>query len=173
VVTAFLLIALAIPRLALWLRQRGSHPLSPFLERLPVVSNLLHVVGEAPTRLVTDRKLLLGVTVCNGAIFLIDAGTLHACLLSLNQHSAFSTAFIAMIAASILVTLAPVPLGLGSFEAGSAGMLSLLGDPLPVALAATLLLRGFTLWLPLLPGLIMRGSFKHYGSKSRRVVAHR
>jgi hypothetical protein len=68
----------------------------------------------------------------------------------------------------------PVPLGLGSFEAGSAGMLSLLGVPLPVALAATLLLRGFTLWLPLLPGLIlMRGSFKHYGSKSKRVVAHR
>jgi hypothetical protein len=28
-----------------------------------------------------------------------------------------------------------------------------LGSPLEAALAATLLLRGFTMWLPMLPGL--------------------
>lgn len=66
-----------------------------------------------------------------------------------------------MLGASILAALAPVPMGLGSFEAGSTAMLSLLGVPVPTALAGTLLLRGFTLWLPLLPGLVlMRGSFK-------------
>ena len=57
--------------------------------------------------------------------------------------------------ASIVVTLGPVPLGLGSFEATSTAMLHHLGVPLAAALAGTMLTRLFTLWLPLLPGLIL------------------
>ena len=45
------------------------------------------------------------------------------------------------------------PLGLGSFEVTCVSMLGVLGDPLEAALTATLLLRGFTLWLPMLPGM--------------------
>ncbi|MEO8724146.1 MAG: lysylphosphatidylglycerol synthase transmembrane domain-containing protein [Sphingobium sp.] len=162
VVTTFLLVALAIPSLALWLRRRGSHPLSPFLEHLPVVRSLLHVVGEAPAKLLADKALILGVGGCNAAIFLVDAATLQACLFALGHPTSYSTVFIAMLGASILAALAPIPMGLGSFEAGSTAMLSLLGVPVPAALAGTLLLRGFTLWLPLLPGLIlMRGSSRH------------
>lgn len=51
IVTTFLLVALAIPSLALWLRRRGSRPLPPFFEHIPIVSSLLHVVGEAPAKL--------------------------------------------------------------------------------------------------------------------------
>lgn len=47
----------------------------------------------------------------------------------------------------------PVPLGLGSFEAALIAMLHLTGVSLEAALTATLMLRGFTLWLPMLPGL--------------------
>ncbi|MDB5714769.1 MAG: hypothetical protein JWO15_2166, partial [Sphingomonadales bacterium] len=47
-VTVFLGVAVAIPSLALWLRGRGSHPLSPILERVPIVRSLLNIVGEAP-----------------------------------------------------------------------------------------------------------------------------
>jgi uncharacterized membrane protein YbhN (UPF0104 family) len=162
VVTTFLLVALAIPSLALWLRRRGSHPLSPFLEHIPVVCTLLHVVGEAPAKLLADKSLVLGVAACNGAIFLVDAATLQACLFALGHPTGYSTTFIAMLGASILAALAPIPMGLGSFEAGSTTMLGLLGVPVPAGLAGTLLLRGFTLWLPLLPGLVMtRGWFKH------------
>ncbi len=159
IVTAFLLVALAIPGLALWLRQRGSRPLSPLLEHIPVVRSLLHVVGEAPKALVADKRLIMGVATCNGAIFLVDAATLQICLVALGNRGDFGTAFIATIGGSALAALAPIPMGLGSFEAGSTAMLSLLGVPVAAALAATLLLRGFTLWLPLLPGLaMMRGS---------------
>ncbi|MDY7523649.1 lysylphosphatidylglycerol synthase transmembrane domain-containing protein [Sphingomonas sp. 10B4] len=161
IVTAFLLVALAIPSLALWLRRRGSHPLSPFLEHIPIVHSLLHVVGEAPAKLLADRSLLAGVAACNATIFLVDAATLQVCLFALGHPTGYSTAFIALMGASILAALAPIPMGLGSFEAGSTAMLSLLGIPVPAALAGTLLLRGFTLWLPLLPGLmLMRGSFR-------------
>jgi uncharacterized membrane protein YbhN (UPF0104 family) len=48
-------------------------------------------------------------------------------------------------------------MGLGSFEAVSIAMLRLFGVPFAAALSATLLFRGFTLWLPLIPGgLLLR-----------------
>jgi Mg2+-importing ATPase len=46
-----------------------------------------------------------------------------------------------------------VPAGLGAFEAASIFTLHAAGIEVPVALAATLLFRGFTFWLPMLPGL--------------------
>lgn len=79
-VTTFLLMALAIPSLALWLRHRGSQPLSPRLEHLAVVRTLLEIVGQAPADLIGDRQLLVRVTGFNGWIFLADAATLWACL---------------------------------------------------------------------------------------------
>jgi hypothetical protein len=52
-------------------------------------------------------------------------------------------------------TLSPLPLGLGSFEGTCTGLLHLMGGGLEASLAATLILRGLTLWLPMLPGLVM------------------
>ena len=76
------------------------------------------------------------------------------CLFALGVKVPFASAFIAFIMASIVVTLGPIPMGLGSFEAVSVGTLRLAGVPFEAALSATLLFRGFTLWLPLLPGMI-------------------
>ena len=77
-----------------------------------------------------------------------------------------------MLGASILAALSPIPMGLGSFEAGSTAMLSLLGVPVHTALAGTLLVRGFTLWLPLLPGLVlMRGTFRRKQRRRLRPAA--
>jgi uncharacterized membrane protein YbhN (UPF0104 family) len=64
-------------------------------------------------------------------------------------------ALIAFIMASIVVTLGPIPRGLGSFEATGIAMLTLLGVPLEAAVAGILLLRGLTLWIPLVPGLVL------------------
>ncbi|WP_208759629.1 lysylphosphatidylglycerol synthase transmembrane domain-containing protein [Sphingobium fuliginis] len=154
-VTSFLLVALAIPSLALWLRQRGSRPLPPRLEHIGVVRSLLETVAQAPSALLRDRPLLCMVALYNGLIFLADAASLFACLLALDQPVGFGTAFIALIMASIVVTLGPVPLGLGSFEATSTTTLHLLGVPVEAAFAATMLLRILTLWLPLLPGVVL------------------
>lgn len=158
VVTTFLLVALAIPALALWLRRRGSRPLPAWLEHIPPIPALLKIVGEAPADLVTDRQLIATVGGLNGLVFIADAATLAACLLAIGQPLLPGTAFIALMAGSIAATLAPLPLGLGSFEASCVGMLGVLGVPVEAALAATLLLRTLTLWLPLLPGLaLLRG----------------
>jgi uncharacterized membrane protein YbhN (UPF0104 family) len=47
--------------------------------------------------------------------------------------------------ASIVTTLGPIPMGLGSFEAVSVGTLRAMGIPFEAAISATLLCRGFTL----------------------------
>jgi uncharacterized protein (TIRG00374 family) len=85
--------------------------------------------------------------------FSLDAATLWIMLLAMGQDVSFLVAFPSFVVSSIIATLSPIPLGLGIFEASSTGMLSTLGIPVEAALTSTLLLRGFTLWLPMLPGL--------------------
>ncbi|WP_157220159.1 lysylphosphatidylglycerol synthase transmembrane domain-containing protein [Flavisphingomonas formosensis] len=158
IVTTFLLVAFAIPALALWLRRRGSRPLPKRIERIGFVRGLLDSARRAPAALLSDRHLLIEVTACNALIFLADAATLYACLHALGQTASFATAFIALIMASIIVTLGPIPLGLGSFEATSTATLHLLGISVEAAFTATMLLRLLTLWLPLLPGMVLMRS---------------
>ncbi|AHE52125.1 lysylphosphatidylglycerol synthase transmembrane domain-containing protein [Sphingomonas sanxanigenens] len=154
-VTLFLAVAFAIPTFALWLSHRGRHPLPPALGQIGIARTLMQTVGEAPPELLRDRSLILKVTGFNALIFLADAATLWVCVRAVGQPLPFATAFIALIMASIVVTLGPVPLGLGSFEATSTAALHLLGVPLEAAFAGTMLTRLFTLWLPLLPGIML------------------
>ena len=68
------------------------------------------------------------------------------------------TALVGFASASVVATLSPIPLGLGTFEATAVAMLGVQGVPVEPALTATLLLRGTTAWLPMLPGLwLVRG----------------
>lgn len=154
-VTAFLAVALTIPTLALWLRHRGSQPLPPQVERFGPIRRLIAIIGEAPSNLVGDRRLLTTVTLFSGLVFVLDAATLAACMLALGLPFTPGTAFLALMAGSITATLAPIPLGLGSFEVASTAMLRSLGVPFEAALTAILLLRGLTLWIPLVPSLFM------------------
>lgn len=155
VTTSFLLVAMAIPSLALWLRARGSRPLPRRIEQIQPIARLVHILSEAPAHLLRKRRLIARITLFSGLVFLLDALTLLLCLRALGQVASGSTSLIALMTASIVATLGPIPLGLGSFEASCTAMLSLLDVPLGIALAATLLLRGLTLWLPLTPGFLL------------------
>jgi glycosyltransferase 2 family protein len=64
----------------------------------------------------------------------------------------FWVVLVGFILASMTATLTPIPIGLGTVEAGSVVILSLLDLPIEAALAA-FLLRGFSFRLPMLPGL--------------------
>ncbi|MCW6530183.1 flippase-like domain-containing protein [Sphingomonas sp. MMSM20] len=157
-VTLFLCVAIAIPVLALWLRKRGSAPLPRRLEQIGPVRSLLESVGQAPAGLLNDRGLLVRVAACNAFVFFADAATLFASLRALGGAAAFPTCFIALIMASIVATLGPIPLGLGTFEATSVATLRLLGVPFEAAFASTMLLRLLTLWIPLIPGMVLMRS---------------
>lgn len=149
----FCLVAVGIPASALWLRRVGRRKLPPLLLRVPGLHGLMQAVAHAPGELMHDPALLLASTCLHGAVFVLDAATLWVMLQVVGVETAFGTAFSAFMLASMVTTVGPIPLGLGSFEVTCVGMLHVLGVPLEAALAATLLLRGFTLWLPMLPGM--------------------
>lgn len=154
-VGVFLCIAAAIPAGTLWLQDRGLGAMPKFLRRNEHASDFFKLVGEAPTELVHNRRLIAELTLLNGTVFVLDALTMLFCLFALGVTAPFGAVFAAFMVASIVMTLGPVPLGLGSFEGSSIAMLRLMGVPFEAALSATLLFRGFSLWLPLAGGMIL------------------
>ena len=153
VTAVFSVIAVAIPSGALWLRRRGKQPLPGILMRIPGLAGLLNAFGDAPGYLLQSSGLFIKTTLLQGTILLLDAYTLNVMLYAIGQDASIMAVFPCFIVASMVATLGPVPLGLGTFEAACVAMLSVLGAKVEVALMATLLLRGFTLWLPMIPGL--------------------
>ena len=150
-----LAVAAARPSGALWLSDKGEKALPRWLRERQSVRQLVELVAEAPNDLVRDPKLIAQLALLNLVVFLADAATLMACLLAVGEQARFGGSFVAFAMASIVVTLGPVPLGLGSFEATSTGMLRLMGVGFEAAVAATLLYRGVALWLPLALGMIL------------------
>ena len=154
-VLLFLVVACGIPCMIVWLHRRGREKLPGWLARWSKARHFFELVGEAPRKLMRDFKLIACLTLLNGLVFLADAATMQSCVLALGVHAPLSAGYIAFMMASIAVILGPVPMGLGSFEAVSTAMLRLFGVPFEAALSATLLFRGFTLWLPLIPGGVL------------------
>jgi uncharacterized protein (TIRG00374 family) len=100
-------------------------------------------------------------------IFVLDGGTLYAMLRAVGYNAPLAAAFASFVFAQVAATVLLVPGGLGTFEASSVAMLTLFRVPVEVALTATLLLRGFTYWLPMAPGFwLSRKEIK--GSKDRQ-----
>ncbi len=149
----FCLVAVAIPAGALFLQNLSKKTLPKLFTRLPNVRDLLQGFTQAPKHLLHNRPLVVISILLYVAVFILDAATLWVMLLAVGQDISFLVAFPSFVVSSIISTLSPIPLGLGVFEASSVGMLKALGVPIEAGLTATLLLRGFTLWLPMLPGL--------------------
>jgi uncharacterized protein (TIRG00374 family) len=150
-----LTVATAIPAAILWLRDMGDDALPQWLRRRTSVREMFELVGDAPRDLVRDPRLILQLSLFNFAVFVADAGTLLLCLFALGQKAPFDAAFVAFTMAAIVTLLGAVPLGLGSFEATSIATLRLMGVSFEAALSATLLYRGFALWIPLGLGAVL------------------
>jgi uncharacterized protein (TIRG00374 family) len=150
-----LMVATAIPVAALWLQGKGEAALPRWLRRRETIRETFEMLGEAPRELVRDPRLIVQLSLLNLAVFVADAGTLLFCLFALGVQAPFDAAFVAFTMAAVVTLLGAVPLGLGSFEATSIATLRLMGVPFEAALSATLLYRGFALWLPLGIGLFL------------------
>lgn len=153
-VSIFLVVALSIITLVFLLLTRSSD-LPRAVKQWKPLRRLSDLLAEVPRGVLGQWPLLLQVTGFSGAVFLADATTLWVILAAIGMPTAFTSAFIAFILASMAVTLGPIPMGLGSFEGVSIGMLRALGVPIEAAATAVLVFRGFTLWLPLLPGMAL------------------
>jgi uncharacterized membrane protein YbhN (UPF0104 family) len=74
-------------------------------------------------------------------------------MLAIASGAAAPGVFASFMIASVAATVGPTPLGLGTFESVCVATLAVVGVRLEAALTATLLLRGLTFRLPMLPGL--------------------
>ena len=154
----FLAVAFGIPVFVLRLRRLDARSLPGWLAAVPGVRSLLAAVVAAPTDLLRSPWLIARAIAFEGLVFLADAATLWAMLRAVGHPTGLGTALVGFASASVVATLSPIPLGLGTFEATAVAMLRVQGVPIEPALAATLLLRGTTVWLPMLPGLwLVRG----------------
>ena len=159
----FLAVAIAIPVIVLLLRRwstrnhlkSADNAMARSLRRVPGVSTLLQALADAPANLLRRPLPFLRASLFQASIFLLDAATLWVMLQAVGTPAPATIAFAAFMMASLAATIGPMPLGLGTFEAVSVTMLHLQGISVEAALTATLLLRGFTFWLPMLPGLIV------------------
>jgi uncharacterized membrane protein YbhN (UPF0104 family) len=133
------------------LRRRGVPP--EWLTKVPDIADLFTKVATAPSTLLRDKRLISVTIALQLGVFALDTLTFWAIFLALAQPTGVATAFATFMAASVAATIGPIPLGLGTFEGTAVALLHVLGVEVEAALAATLLLRGLTFWLPMVPGL--------------------
>ena len=151
--TVFAIYATAMPVLILWIVYGGPRARPAWFARVPGLATGIRAIEEAPASTLRHPALFVESTVLQLLIVVADAATLDVLLRALGWNVGFGVVFASFILASIAGTVSLLPGGLGSFEAGSVAALHYLGLPLELSLAGTLLLRTFTLWLPLIPGL--------------------
>jgi Mg2+-importing ATPase len=163
-------IALSLALILFLLRlSRGDKPvrLPRAFARLPGAKTLLEALAEAPPELAHRPRVLAEATGFNFIIHLLDAATLWALLRSVGVDAPPTGVFTAFMLSTLARTLGVVPGGLGTFEAASIGTLTLMGIPLGAAVSATILFRGFSFFIPLVPGLLLsRGELR----EQRRAV---
>lgn len=152
-VTLFAIYATAMPVLILWLVYGGPRRRPGWLHRVKGLDAALRAIEEAPASTLRHPVLFVESIALQLGIVLLDALTLDALLRATGNPTSFGIVYVSFLLASIVSTLSLLPGGVGTFEAGSVASLHFFGLPLEVALTATLLVRGFTLWLPLVPGV--------------------
>jgi uncharacterized membrane protein YbhN (UPF0104 family) len=149
---ALVLLGFGLAGGALWIATPGRQ-LPGVLARIKPLRKAAETLSAADPAVVRDAPLLFQAFALRFGNFALDALTLWACLEAVGQTGHPGPAISAFMLGSLARTLGIVPGGLGTFEAATVGGLALFGVHLEPALTATLLFRGFSFWLPMIPGL--------------------
>lgn len=149
----FVIITVGVSSAILGLRRFGDRPPISWLTKLLGMTTFFRSLAEAPTDLLRSPDLLLQTSGLQLGIFMLDAVTLWLAFKAIGEVPPVWVVVVSFVIASMAATIGPMPIGLGTFEAGSVGMLTFLGVSVEAALAGTLLLRGLTFWIPMLPGV--------------------
>ncbi len=149
----FTVVSVAVTAAVLVLSGRRSGVLADKLGRIAPVQRALRLFEAADDRLARNPRVLATASLCQLAIILLDAATMWALVAALGAHVAPSGVFASFMISTLFRLLGLLPGGLGTFEAASVLTLKVVGVPVPVGLAATLLFRGLSFWLPMAPGV--------------------
>lgn len=149
----FVLVAVGLPLIAILFMGPISNRLRQYSGRFPGLRLLVATDTPMLVDLLRQPRLLIETIGLHLLVLALDAATFYLMLLAIGVTAAPLDVFATFVLASVAATLAPVPIGLGAFEATAVAMLRLAGIDLEAGLTATLMLRGLTVWIPMLPGL--------------------
>jgi uncharacterized membrane protein YbhN (UPF0104 family) len=152
---AFAVVVATLSAALLFVSRSHDELIPDAIRRWRPFARLARTLSQVRGDVLRDPRLIFEVVTLQSGIFLLDAATLACAGRAVGLSVDVGSAFMSFILASVVATLSPIPLGLGSFEGTCTGLLHLMGGGLEASLAATLILRGLTLWLPMLPGLVM------------------
>jgi uncharacterized protein (TIRG00374 family) len=169
--TAFAVLACAVPFGILWLTRHGGWRPPRWARRIPGLTSLLESISQVSPALVRDTWLLVRASAFQLATFALDALTLSCMFQAVGHPVDFAAVFAAFMLATLVMTLSIIPGGVGTFEATAVGTLSSLGVPVEVGLTAVMLLRGYTLWLPLPLGMVLLR--RMFGGRLREAMSER
>jgi P-type Mg2+ transporter len=136
--------------------------------RIKPLRSLVEASAGTDISLVRDGKLFVQACAAQVAIMLLDAATLWVLIRALGGEPSAVGVFSSFMISNLFRTLGVLPGGLGTFEASSVVTLGLAGVSLPVALSATLLFRGLSFWLPMIPGVWLSRRLFSSGASAAR-----
>lgn len=149
-VTLFIVVASAVVALEIAL---SGKPVRPQVRGR--LRRWLEPLERAAPTLSRNPALLARATALQLVIVALDCLTLWALLRALGTAAALGPVFSSFMISTLLRTVSIVPGGLGTFEAVLVMTLHQAGIAVAPALSATLLFRGLSFWLPMLPGAIL------------------
>jgi uncharacterized protein (TIRG00374 family) len=136
-----------------WRRATIAPRLRTGLRRMPRVAAALDTIASAPIGVLHSASFWSRAVALQLAVILLDSSTLFVLLTALGTRPEPVAVFGSFMIATAATGAIPLPGNLGAFEAALVAILHVFGFRIEPALAAALLLRGFTVWLPLIPGL--------------------
>ena len=150
----FVLFDLGVCGFLIFLPSGGVNWTKKRLRRFAKLARLLQWVEHAPRSSFQNHRVLLLAFTMHVMIFLLDAATIWVAARALGVTAAVGGVFSSFMVSNLFRTIGIIPGGLGTFETASVMSLKSIGLPLPAGLSATLLFRGLSFWLPMIPGLV-------------------
>jgi len=158
----FALFSAAILGAIFWLIYTNNRNIPRWMRGLPGIGAVIECVADAPPASVENKTLLWKATALKFVMLLLQVATLDAMLRSIGYSARLDHLFASFSMSSVASIITLIPGGIGAFEGFSLLMLGMLKVPIAAGLAATLMLRAFILWLPMIPGFfVLRHESKH------------
>lgn len=155
VIFTLMMVVILVGAAYLWTLTSHTATTPRILLRFRSIDALLSAIKELQPNLLLNVRIMVPAVILLLGVFIFDALTLWAILQALGIDLNFGLIFAAQVVSSAVATLSFMPGGLGVFEGSLTGILHLLGLSIESAFAATILFRGFTYWLPMLPGFLV------------------
>lgn len=152
---AFSLLTISVLTATIFLLRNRGRRLPSWISDRKAVSRLLRAMSEISSRRVLSPATLSQAFILQCSVFVLDGATLFSTLRAIGVAVPFGVAFTAFVIAMVAGTVSFIPGAIGTFEVAAVSILLGFGVSLEGALAGTLLLRGLTLWIPLIPGSIL------------------